>query len=326
MKLRTTQGILLFVGVIAAAPTSAQTPYPSKPLRWILTQPPGGANDVLARPITSRMAETIGQQIVIDNRGGAGGQIGAEVAAKSPPDGYTMVQLSISHAVGTTLYKKITKYDLLRDLAPVTMLATVAGVLVVHPSLPVRSVKELILLARAQPQKISYSTSGSGTPNHLAAEMFNHLAGVKLIHVPYKGGSSSVIALISGEISLSFASMPAAIPHIRSNRLRALAVTTAQRVQSASVSNLPTMIESGVAGFEAETWFGLSVPTGTPRDIVTKLNAETARVLKMPEVIQQLDQSGFQVRVSTPEEYAAFTRSEIDKWARVVQVANIHAD
>ncbi len=319
-------GWLIAVVGALAAPAPAHAQYPVKPLRWILTQPPGGANDILARPITARIAESIGQQIVIDNRGGAGGQVGAEAAAKSPPDGYTMVQLTISHAVGATLYKKTANYDLLRDFAPVTSLAAAAGVLVVHPSLPAKSVRDVIALAKSRAQQITYGTSGSGTPNHLAAEMFNHMAGVKLLHVPYKGGGPMVIALISGEISVAFASLPSSLPHIRSGKLRALAVTTAQRVQSRSVPDLPTISESGVPGFDAETWFGLSVPAGTPREMIARLNAETLKALRIPEVVQQLDQSGYQVRPSTPEEYGAFMRSEVEKWAKVVQMAKIHAD
>lgn len=317
--------LITCAGALATlAPAHAQ--YPNKPLRWILTQPPGGANDILARPITARIAESIGQQVIIDNRGGAGGQVGAEIAAKSPPDGYAMVQLTISHAVGATLYKRTANYDLLRDFAPVTLLAAAAGVLVVHPSLPAKSVREVIALAKSRPQQITYGTSGSGTPNHLAAELFNHMAGVKLLHVPYKGGGPMVIALISGEISLAFASLPASLPFIRTGKLRALAVTTAQHVQSASVPTLPTISESGVPGFDAETWFGLSVPAGTPREIIARLNAETLKALRIPEVIQVLDQSGYQVRTSTPEAYGAFMRSEVEKWAKVIQVAGIQAD
>ncbi len=316
-------GWLMAIAGALAPFSSAQAQYPDKVLRWILTQPPGGANDILVRPIALRLSEALGQQVVVDNRGGAGGNIGAEAAAKSPADGYTLVTLSITHAVGASLYAKL-GYDLLRDFAPVTLLATNPGVLVAHPTLPVKTVKETIALARARPGELTYSSAGSGTPNHLAAELFAHMTGVKMIHVPYKGGGNSMIGLMSGEVSLSFASMPSAIAHIRSGKLKALAVTTAQR--SPSMPALPTVIEAGVPGYEAETWFGLFVPAGTPKEIIARLNAEVHKVLKLPDVIQQLDNAGLQVRLSTPEQCAAYTRNEVEKWAKVIKAANMRAD
>lgn len=316
-------GWLMAAAGALTPPAAAQAQYPEKVLRWILTQPPGGANDILVRPIALRLSEALGQQVVVDNRGGAGGNIGAEAAAKSPADGYTLATLGITHAVGASLYAKL-GYDLLRDFAPVTLLATNPGVLVAHPTLPVKTVKEMIALARARPGELTYSSSGSGTPNHLAAELFSYMAGIKMIHVPYKGGGNSMIGLISGEVSLSFASMPSAIAHIRSGKLKAIAVTTAQR--SPSMPALPTVIEAGVPGYEAETWFGLFVPAGTPKEIIARLNAEVHKVLKLPDVIQQLDNAGLQVRSSTPEQCAAYTRNEVEKWAKVIKAANMRAD
>ena len=315
----------LITAVVAAlAPiAAAQAEYPEKLLRWILTQPPGGANDILARPLAQRLSEQIGQPVVIDNRGGAGGNLGADLAAKSPPDGYTLVMLGVMHAMGASLYKKLS-YNLTRDFTPVTLLAASPGVLVVHPTLPVKSVKELIALAKAKPGQLTYSSSGNGTPNHLQAGLFSYLTGVEMVHVPYKGGGPSMIGLISGEASLSFASMPSSIAYIRSGKLKAIAVTTAHR--SPSTPSLPTISEAGVPGYEAETWFGLSVPAGVPKEIIARLHAEMLKVLKAPDVIKQLDQAGYQARTSTPEEGAAFTRSEIEKWAKVVKAADMHAD
>ncbi len=314
--------LMAVVGALATL-SPAQAQYPDKPLRWILTQPPGGANDILVRPIAQRLAEALGQQVVVDNRGGAGGNIGAQAAAKSPPDGYTLVTLSITHAIAASLYTKL-NYDLLRDFAPVTLLATNPGVLVAHPALPVKTVKEVIALAKARPGQLTYSSAGSGTPNHLAAELFSYMTGLKMIHVPYKGGGNSMIGLVSGEVSLSFASMPSAIAHIRSGKLRALAVTTAQR--SASMPGLPAISEAGVPGYEAETWFGLLVPAGTPKEVIVRLHAEILNVLKLPDIIQQLNNAGLQVRTSTPEQYAAFTQNEVEKWAKVVKAADMRAD
>ena len=205
-----------------------------------------------------------------------------------------------------------------------TLLATNPGVLVAHPTLPVKTVKEVIALARARPGELMYSSSGSGTPNHLAAELFSYMTGVTMIHVPYKGGGNSMIGLISGEASLSFASMPSAIAHIRSGKLKAIAVTTVQR--SPSMPALPTISEAGVPGYEAETWFGLFVPAGTPKEIIARLNAEVHKVLKLPDVIQQLDNAGLQVRSSTPEQCGAYTRNEVEKWAKVIKAANMRAD
>jgi tripartite-type tricarboxylate transporter receptor subunit TctC len=309
------------IGALVVAPVRAE--YPDKLIRWIITMPPGGANDILARPLAQRLSESIGQQVIVDNRGGAGGLIGAEAAAKSPPDGYTMVLLTIAHAIGASLYTKA-NYDLVRDFAPVTLLATTPGIVVVPPSLPVKSIRELIAIAKARPGQLSYGSSGNGSPTHLAGELFNYLAGVKIVHIPYKGGGPLMVALLSGEVILSFASMPPALPHIRSGKLRALAVTTAQRQQS--LPELPTVAEAGVPGYAAEIWYGLSLPAAAPKEIVARLNAEFGKLLRLPETIQQLDKSGFEARPSTPEQYAALTKSEIDKWAKVVRAADMRAD
>lgn len=314
--------LLMSLATLATAP-SALAQYPEKLVRWIVTMPPGGANDILVRPLAQRLSEAIGQQVIVDNRSGAGGMVGAEAASKAPADGYTIVVLTVAHAIGTSLYKKV-NFDLVRDFAPVTLLATSATVLVVPPALPVKTVKDLIALAKSRPGDLTYASSGNGTPPHLAAELFSHMTGVKMTHVPYKGGGPSMVALLSGEVMLSFASLPPAVPQIRSRKLNALAVASAQRAPS--LPNLPTISEAGVPGYEAEIWYGLSVPAGTPRELIARLHAEMTKLLKQPDIVQHLDKAGFQARVSTPDEYGALTRREIDKWAKVVKAAGMRAD
>ena len=308
----------------ALAPLSVvQAQYPEKPLRWILTQPPGGANDILGRPVTQRLSEAIGQPIVVDNRGGAGGNIGAAAGAKAPADGYTVTQLSITHSISASLYAKL-DYSFLEDFAPVTLLATGPNVLAVHPAVPVKTVRDVIALAKARPGEITYSSSGSGTPNHLAAELFNYMTGVRMLHVPYKGGGNSMIGLVSGEVMLSFASMPSSIGHIRAGRLKPIAVSTLER--SPALPELPTISEAGVPGYEAKSWFGLFAPTGTPKEIIARLNTEIHKVLKRPDVIKALDTAGLAVRASTPVEAASFARNEVEKWAKVVRAAKMRAE
>ncbi len=314
---------LIAITVAAAAASLAKAEYPERPLRLIVPFPPGGATDPLARLWSQKLAEIFGQQVVVDNRPGAGTTIGAEFVAKSAPDGYTLFLSSISNAISTVLYRKL-NYDLMRDIAPVTLLATTPGVLAVHPALPVKSVKELITLANARPGELAYSSAGNGTPPHLAGALFSYMTGVKMIHVPYKGGGPAVIALLSGEVPLSFASLPSALPHIRAGKLRALGVTTAQR--SPALPDLPAIGETGVPGYAAESWYGLSVPAGTPKEIMARLHAETVKAFMLAEVRERLDRMGFIGRLSTPEEYAAFQRSEIEKWRQVVTAANVRAD
>ena len=306
-----------------AIPVFAQPQYPVKPLRLIVPYPPGGGTDTLARLLVQKLSEALGQQVVLDNRPGAGANIGVEAAAKSPPDGYTLLLATIANAISASLYTKL-NYDLVKDFSSVTLLATTPHMLVVHPSVPARSVKEFVALATARPQQLAYSSSGSGTPSHLAGELFASMTGVRLVHVPYKGGGPSVIALLSGEVSVGFATMPSVIPHVKAGKLRALAVTTAQR--SPSFPQLPTISEAGVPGYDAGSWYGLLVPAGTPKEVVARLNAETVKLLKLPEVKERLDSAGFEVLVSTPEEYAAFTRNEIEKWAKVVKASGARAD
>ena len=313
--------LALLAACALTAPAVAQ--YPEKVVRWIVTMPPGGANDILVRPLAQRLAESIGQQVIVDNRSGAGGMIGAEAAARVAADGYTIVVLTVGHAIGASLYKK-TNFDLVRDFAPVTLLATSASVLVVPPSLPVKSVKDLIALARSRPGDLTYGSSGNGTPPHAAAELFIYMTGTKMTHVPYKGGGPSMVALLSGEVMLSFASLPPAVPHIRSGKLNALGVASGQRVPV--MPDLPTIGEAGVPGYEADIWYGLSVPAATPQGVIARLHAEMTKILKQPDLAQQLDRSGFQARITTPEEYGALKHREVEKWAKVVHAAGMRAD
>jgi tripartite-type tricarboxylate transporter receptor subunit TctC len=310
------------VAVVVCHATHAQQ-YPARPVRLIVPYPPGGGTDTLARVVSQKLSETLGQQVVMDNRPGAGANIGMELAARSAPDGYTLVLATISNAISASLYSRL-NYDLVRDFAPVTLLATTPHLLAVHPSLPVGSVKDLIALAKARPGQLVYSSAGSGTPTHLAGELFDYMAGVNMTHVPYKGGGPSVVALLGGEVTASFATMPSVLPHVKSGKLRGVAVTTSRR--SPSAPNLPTVAESGLPGFDMGSWYGLMAPAGTPAAVVSHLNAETIKVLKLADVKQRLDNSGFDALVSTPEEYAASTRSEIDKWAKIVKASGARAE
>jgi tripartite-type tricarboxylate transporter receptor subunit TctC len=310
------------VAVVVCHATHAQQ-YPARPVRLIVPYPPGGGTDTLARVVSQKLSETLGQQVVMDNRPGAGANIGMELAARSAPDGYTLVLATISNAISASLYSRL-NYDLVRDFAPVTLLATTPHLLAVHPSLPVGSVKDLIALAKARPGQLVYSSAGSGTPTHLAGELFDYMAGVNMTHVPYKGGGPSVVALLGGEVTASFATMPSVLPHVKSGKLRGVAVTTSRR--SPSAPNLPTVAESGLPGFDMGSWYGLMAPAGTPAAVVSHLNAETIKVLKLADVKQRLDNSGFDALVSTPEEYAAYTRSEIDKWAKIVKASGARAE
>jgi len=242
------------------------------------------------------------------------------LAAKSPPDGYTVMLATITNAIGATLYTRL-NYDLARDFAPITQLATTPHILVVHPSVPVKSVKEFTAFTRARPGELTYSSSGSGSSAHLAGELFSSLTGTKMVHVPYKGGGPSMIALVGGEVSLCFATMPSAVGYVRAGRLRGIAVTTEKR--SPSMPDLPTIAETGIKGYEAGSWYGLSAPAGTSKDIIARLHAETVKVMALPDVKERLFNAGFEVVISNPEQFAAFTRSEIQKWGKLVRATGL---
>jgi len=311
------------IALTSVLPFAAQADYPDKPLRLVVPFPPGGSTEPLARVLSQKLGESFGQQVIVDNRPGAGSTIGAEIVARSPADGYTLLLSSISNAISAALYPKL-NFDIVRDFAPITLLATTPGVLVVHPALPVKTVKEFIALAKAKPEQLAYSSAGNGTPPHLSAELFAGMTGIKLIHVPYKGGGPSIIALLSGEAQLSIASLPSAIGHMRSGKLRALGVTTPQRTPS--LPALPTIAESGVPGYAAETWLGLAVAARTPKDITARLHTATAKAMMLPEVRERLDALGYILRIGSAEEYSNFVQSEVDKWRKVVKTANVHVD
>jgi len=311
---------LLISAVAAVAQPVAAQQYPVRPIRLIVPFPPGGGTDTMARVVAPKLSEYLGQQVVPENRGGAGANIGAELAAKSPPDGYTVMLATITNAIGATLYTRL-NYDLARDFAPITQLATTPHILVVHPSVPVKSVKEFTAFTRARPGELTYSSSGSGSSAHLAGELFSSLTGTKMVHVPYKGGGPSMIALVGGEVSLCFATMPSAVGYVRAGRLRGIAVTTEKR--SPSMPDLPTIAETGIKGYEAGSWYGLSAPAGTSKDIIARLHAETVKVMALPDVKERLFNAGFEVVISNPEQFAAFTRSEIQKWGKLVRATGL---
>ena len=298
--------------------------YPIKPVRLIIPFAPGGSNDILGRMIGTKLAEAMGQQVVIDNRAGAGGSIGVEQAAKSAPDGYTLV---IGHigtlAVNPTLYKKL-PYDPIKDLQTISMLAKVANIMVVHPSLPAKSVRELIALAKAKPGMLVYGSGGNGGAGHLATEYFKLMAKIDIEHIPYKGTAPAIIDLLAGQTQLVFGGIPGIGGHIRNGRLRALGVSTSKRLTI--FPEVPTVAEAGVPGYEATQWYGVLAPAGTPNWVVARLNREIVHTLQNPQIQQRLADDGSEPLASTPEEFTAFIKSETARWAPVIKAAGIRAD
>lgn len=294
--------------------------YPARPVRWIVPFPPGGAADIVSRAIGVKLSETWGQQVVMDNRPGAGGNLGIEIASRASPDGYTLVIVPATFTTSPSLQRHL-PYDPAKDFMPVTLASSSALILVVHPSLKAASVRELIALAKSRPGQLNYASSGIGASAHLAAELFKTMAGVNIVHVPYKGQPPAMLDLISGQVQMMFPNAPVALPHLRAGKLRALAVTTLKR--SSILPELPTMAESGLAGFEVNQWSGLMVPAGTPKAIIAKLHDDIARALELPDVRKNLTSLGFDPVGSTPEEFSAYIRSEIRKWAKVIADAGI---
>jgi len=303
--------------------TLAQT-YPVKPLRIIAAQSAGGVTDMLARTLAQKFNESWKQPAVVENRPGAGGAIGTEVAAKSAPDGYTLLLSSAGPIVINQYLYPSLAYDPLRDLQPIAFIASSPLILVTHPSVPARSVRELIALARAKPDKLSYGSGGSGSPPHLTAELFKTTTGVRMVHVPYKGSAPSVLALVAGQVDLSFSTVVITLPQIKAGRLHALAVTSPKR--SRVVPDLPTMEEAGVAGFESQQWFGLFAPAGLAQDIVSKIYAETTRVIQSPQIRERLANEGGEPDSLTPDQFAAFIRRDAARWAKVVKDSGATAD
>jgi len=298
--------------------------YPAKSIRLIVPFAAGGSSDTLARTLGQALSESFGQQVVVDNRPGAGGNIGMELAAKASPDGYTVVLADVANlAISPTLYAKL-PYDPVRDYSPVNMPATSPNVMLVHPSLPATTLKELLTLAKEKPRKITYASAGVGQVGHLTGEMLNQLAGVEMVHVPYKGSSQAVIDLVGGHIQVMFSAFSSTLPHIKAGRLRALAVTS--RTRSAAVPDVPTIAESGFPGFEAVTWYSVVAPARTPRDAIERLNGEILQALGAAQVKERLSVLGFEIVGSPPDVLAAYIKSEIVKWAPVVKASGAKVD
>jgi tripartite-type tricarboxylate transporter receptor subunit TctC len=315
-----TAAALCFVPVTA----SAQAAYPTKPITIVVPFTAGGTTDILARVVGLHMSTTLGQPVIIDNRAGAGGNIGGQLVARAAPDGYTILMGTVgTHAINQSLYKKM-PFDPIKDFAPLSRVAMVPNLLVVNPAQPYKTVGELIAYAKANPGKVSYASSGNGTSIHLSAEMFKQMAGVEMQHVPYRGSAPAVADLIGGQTAIMFDNMPSVIPHVKGDKLRALAVTTSKR--SPALPDAPTVAEAGVPGYEATSWFGLLAPAGTPADIVAKLNGSVIKALADPEVQKKLAEQGAEAFSEKPEQFAAFIQSETAKWGKVVKQSGASLD
>ena len=324
--LRTSALMGIMFTILASGTTSAQAPvkYPVKAIRMILPSAPGSGPDIMARTIGQKLTEAWGQPVVIEARPGAGGIIGSEAVAKSTPDGYTLLMGNAgSHSVNVSLYAKL-PYDPLKDFTPVALVSSAPNILIVHPSLPVKSVKDLIALAKARPGELTFGSGGNGSTAHLSGEMFRMLAGIKIVHVPYKGAPAAVLGVMTNEISMAILNLPPALPHIKSGRLKALGVSTTER--SHAVPELPTIAESGLPGYSAATWYGVLAPSGTPREIILKLNTEILKILRTEEVKKHIASDGGDVIGSTPEEFTAVMKTDIAKWAKVVQASGARMD
>ncbi len=306
--------------LFTATCVNAQSAYPSRPVRIIVpTSPPGGA-DAVARAIAPILSERLGQQVIVDNRAGASTMLGGELASKAPPDGYTLVMGISTLAINPATFKQV-PYDALRDFAPITHAAIQTLLLAVHPSFPAKSVKELIAIAKAQPGAVNYSSPGFGTNPQMGMELFLFMSGTRMLHVPYRGGGESIIALVSGHVSVTVASMLGTMPNVRSGRVRALGVTSARRV--ANAPDIPTIAEAGVPGYESLQWYGLLAPAATPKEIIARLNREAVAALRTPEIVARLANDGAEVVAGTPEEFGAWLKAETEKWARVAKAAGI---
>ena len=311
--------LLILVALACASAATAQN-YPSRPIRYIVPQAPGGSSDTLARIVTQRAAEGLGQQLVVDNRPGATGIIGAEVVARANPDGYTLLQVATSHATNPAMLAKL-PYDTVRDFAPVSLLSQQPNIWLAHPSVPVRSMKELIAYAKSKPREVNFASSGTGGSQHLAGELLKSMTGIEMTHIPYKGSPPALVDVLAGRVPLMSSTMPPALPHIKSGKVRAIAVTSAKR--SPVLPDVPTVAESGVPGYEAIAWQGLVAPAGTPRPVIARVNAEVVKALKQPDIAAKLNEQGFETVASTPEWFTQYIKSEIAKWSKVIKAAGI---
>jgi tripartite-type tricarboxylate transporter receptor subunit TctC len=320
--LKTAVCIASFVVTGALAQPAAQ--YPLKPIRMIVTAAAGSGPDITARIVGQKLTGSLGQPVVIENRAGAGGSIAAEIAAKAPPDGYTLVMASAgSHAVSPALYPKLA-WDPIKDFVPITIVAVAPNILIVHPSLPVKSVRELIALARARPGELSFGSGGSGSTAHLSGELFGTMANIKIVHIPFKGAPSAALGVIGGQVEMALLNLPPTLPQVKSGRLKGLAVTTAKR--TSAIPELPTISEAGVPGYEASTWYGVMAPAGTPPEITARLHNAIIADLRADDMRTRIAADGGEVVGSTPEEFAAVLKRDLVKWTRVVKESGARAD
>ena len=319
MRMPIVIGAFALLGATGASPLCAQG-YPAKAVRFILPFPPGGPTDILGRIIGQRLAVQLGQPVVPENRPGAGGNVGTEYGAKQPADGYSIVLASPSLSISPGLYKKL-GYDPVKDFAPITLVAQIPNVLLVHPSVPAKTLKELVQLAKAHPGKLNFGSGGLGTSNHLGSEMLKGLTGIDMVHVPYKGSNEAMVGMIGGHVDMVVIGVPPTLPHIKAGRVRPLAVLAAERLPY--LPDVPTSKEAGIANYEVITSYGILAPAGTPRDIINKLNAEWLKIEAMPDTKERMRGAGYEPMTSTPEQYGEFIKTEIVRWAKVIRDANV---
>lgn len=314
----------LLLGAILITPlTAAAQQYPTKAIRFVVPFAPGGGTDIIGRVVAQALNDALGQPVVVDNRGGAGSTLGTEIVAKSPADGYTILFGNISLAFNATLYTQL-RYDTIRDLAPISLSAVQPNILVIHPGLPAKNLKEFIELARAHPGKYNYASAGTGSGTHLAAELLKLQTKIDIVHVPYKGTGPALTDLLGGQINMMVSTFASALPHVKSGRMRALGVTTVKR--SPAAPDVPTLIEGGVAGYDYSTWYGLLAPAGTPKPIIEMLNASNRKVLARDDIKQKLESQGVDPIVNTPAEFSTYMKSETEKWGKVVKATGAKAE
>ena len=310
-------------GLMAAGPATAADVYPSKTIRLVVPFAPGGGSDIVARLLSPKMTEALGQTVVVDNRAGASANLGAAIVAKAAPDGYTLLLANANYTINPSLFKSL-PFDPVREFAPVALLANVTNVLAIHPSIPAKSVKELISFAKAHPGQLNFASPGNGTSSHLAGELFRQVAKIEVVHIPYKGATPAITDLIAGQVSFTMASVLSVLPYAKQGRLRMLAVTTAKR--SGALTDIPTISEAGLPGFEVSNWYGILATGGTPRPAVDRLNSELARIARVPDLAEKLAAQGADPATGTPEEFERFIQAELKKWSAVVRSAGINPE